>query len=156
MRGIIKAHNKYDDSNAKALENNETKKLTLIYGCTFEREKVTDSLIDYNNEEDGSRIEIYECSFKGRPEKGIKYINGKSLRKEKVQIKACKFEYNDNYERINNNLSKTEKSVSHFNSLLFLIAIASLPSLILIISIRCKSDDLYDNGENKPLDNNEL
>lgn len=91
-----------------------------------------------------------------RKEKGIKYINGKSLRKEKVQIKACKFEYNDNYERINNNLSKTEKSVSHFNSLLFLIAIASLPSLILIISIRCKSDDLYDNGENKPLDNNEL
>lgn len=140
LRGIIKAHNKYDDSNAKALENNETKKLTLIYDCTFEREKVTDSLIDYNNEEDGSRIEIYECSFKGRPEKGIKYI----------------FEYNDNYERINNNLSKTEKSVSHFNSLLFLIAIASLSSLILIISIRCKSDDLYDNGENKPLDNNEL
>ena len=88
--GAIKIYDVFERNKKRiTLENSENK--ISILGCQFEQNENSKSSIFYE-EKNGNPIEVKDCNFKGKLNKGSHYIDGNFLTKEKIQISSCNFE----------------------------------------------------------------
>ena len=73
--------------------SNSTKRSILISGCSFEIDENSDSSLFYENGMRSTKIEIKDCSFKGKLTEGAHHIDGDSINDKKSSfiIKSCKF-----------------------------------------------------------------
>ena len=94
--GSIKIYNKYDEETSKvsSLEFRSKERINMISDCHFENEEKSETSIFYVNDKDGSKIELNQCTFKGKLGKDSYYIIGELLAKDapKIHIKSCDFE----------------------------------------------------------------
>ena len=73
---------------------NQNKGTTLISECIFEQIESSGNSIFFVNENQDDKIDIFNCEFKGKLERGVHYIDGKVefSSRPKILINSCIFD----------------------------------------------------------------
>lgn len=90
--GAFKVHNKFNEDNALVLDS--VSNLLLVADCEFLQTDAASNSIYYVGGKEESLVQVPDCSFRGKFEKGFHYIDGDFASKEanKVDVKSCWFE----------------------------------------------------------------
>ena len=88
----------------QGISHNYSRGSVVVSRCSFEIDRNSDSSLFYENERRLIKVEINDCSFTGKLQKGAHYISGKSVTRENpyISIRSCQFSA-DQQEAISNN-----------------------------------------------------
>lgn len=138
--GAIKIINHLNSNSKNILLERRGDPISFV-GCTFEQHENSKSSIYLVDENSMNQVDIFDCEFKGKIKKGSHYIDGNFNNKEKLNVKSCKFESDEN-EAINiesiNNAIQIKADLSYFSSFTFkvIIMITVLITLLVLAIIK--------------------
>lgn len=112
--GAIKIYNDYNKKSKSILsQENESDKSILFVVCSFEKVQNLKNLIDYVDEKSRNKVEVIDCLFEGKLNKGSQYISGINDIKfynsnhQEIKQENQAFKNNDVVIKINNHLTST-------------------------------------------------
>ena len=134
--GAVKICNKFENNyNSKSIGLEKSQNKVSILGCNFEQDENSKNSIFYDDKKDGDSIEVVDCDFKGKLQKGSHYIDGEINVKEKIHVSSCNFE-NDVNDAVGYKLAGKIRSKTMFNNsncIIFTIITVSLMIMLIII-----------------------